>query len=527
MRFQTLWQMPLLLGVAATSIAYSAGIAPAGPVAAVAAPAPIVAAAPAAVSAAGTVDTATLMKQIEELKKQVAHVAYKQRKSEEKLESEIRVDDAKIGVLQANQVSAFPTGFIAVPGTNSAIKIGGRIKADGAYYPRSNANAKNIEFDGTVIPLRNQEVNAAKSGFVQGGIANSRIEFTSLSHTNQGDVKGWIQTDFDSSLNLAGGPNNYTGTSYVPRIRHAIVEWKSLTVGQTLTNFHDSEGVTTLDNNGLGNVVRRVQVKWTEKLGEGLSLSVAAENPNTDYVTQNGATGNNSNLGKSGLPDLTARLRLEGKQGFVSLRGIVRRLEVNVQPTEAAGGVTALNQFANKQTGWGLGTSFKLITSGLSGFNGQVTFGDGINNFLAVESLPSAYLQLPASATPAAGNNGTHTQARFDTLSGASAILGYEHWWTDQFRTTIAGSYTKVKNSSFAPVSAAGSQLNSRLKKAVVNAIYSPVKQMDIGVEVMYGTRETIGGTVDTAGTNAPVGSQYAGGTGRATQIMTSFIYKF
>jgi len=516
MRFQTLWQMPLLLGVAATSIAYSAGVAPAG-TATAAVPAGIAAPAPAV---AGPVDTATLMKQIEELKKQVAHVAYRQRKSEEKLESEIRVDDAKIGVLQANQVSAFPVGFIAVPGTNSAIKFGGRLKVDGAYYPRSSGNGGNIEFDATGLPIKNQEANAAKSGFVTGSVANSRLDFTSLTQTSRGDVNGWIQTDFDSSANGAAGANGFTGASYVPRVRHAIVEWNSLTVGQTQTNFHDSDGVTTLDNNGFENCVRRVQVKWTEKLGHGLTLSVAAENPNTDYLTQDGKTGSNKNNGKSGLPDLTARLRLDGEHGFVSLRGMVRRLEVNVQPTEKVGGdpaITATTAFASKQTAWGLGTSFRLNTSGQSGFNGQVTVGDGINNFLAVENLPSAYLQIPGAA-----GAGVRTQARFDTLAGVNAILGYEHWWTDEFRTNIAGSYTKIKNSPFAPVLTGSTQVNARLKKAVVNAIYSPVKQMDIGVELMYGVRETIAGMSDTT-----PNTFYAGGTGRSTQIMTSVTYKF
>lgn len=61
MRFQSLWQMPLLLGVAATSFTYAAApaaVAPAAPVAA----------APAAPVAARPVDTVTLMKQIEDLK---------------------------------------------------------------------------------------------------------------------------------------------------------------------------------------------------------------------------------------------------------------------------------------------------------------------------------------------------------------------------------------------------------------------------------------------------------------------------
>ncbi|MES2607302.1 MAG: DcaP family trimeric outer membrane transporter [Pseudomonadota bacterium] len=530
MRFQSLWQMPLLLGVAATSFTYAA--APAAVSAAPAAPVAVVAKA----APSGPVDTATLLKQIEDLKKQVSQIAYKQRKAEEKLESTVKVEDAKIGVLQANQVSPYPAGYIAIPGSNSAIKIGGRIKADAAYYPGNTVDGGNLSFDGTRIPVRGSDPQAGKSGGVAGTAAYSRFELKSLTQTNAGDVKGWIQTDFN------GSQSSSASTSYGLRLRHALVEWNSLMVGQTTTNFHDSdEGPYTLDNNGFTATARRVQVRWTQKLMDGLSLAVAAERPNTDYLAQDGTTKGNDGFGRSNLPDLTARLRYEGKQGFVSLRGIVRQLAVNVAAGEAVttstssgtGALTASpasNRFASKQTGWGIGSSFKLVTSGLSSLYGQVNTGDGINQFLAVESIPSAYLQVPTVSTTGAA--ATRYAARFDTHTGSNAILGYEHWWTEKFRTNIAGSYTKVKNSQFAPVSTSATQVTSRLKKVLVNAIYSPVKQIDVGIEFMYGTRETIGGTVDIANTipgqvsNAP-GSNYAGGTGKATQVMTSFIYKF
>ena len=536
MRFQSLWQMPLLLGVAATSFTYAAApaaVAPAAPVAVAAAP-------------AGPVDTATLMKQIEDLKKQVSTIAYKQRKSDEKLDATTKVENAKIGVLQANQTSPFPKGYIAIPGSNSAIKIGGRIKADAAYYPGNTVDANNLSFDATKIPIRGSDPQAGKSGGIAGTVAYSRIELNSLTQTKAGDVKGWLQTDFAGAQTSGTSTASTSTTSYGLRLRHATVEWNSLLVGQTTSNFLDADaGPNTLDNNGFSSTVRRVQLRWTQKLVDGLSLAVAAERPNTDYLAQDGSTSDNKGFGRSNLPDLTARLRYAGKQGFVSLRGIVRQLAVNVAAGETVPQLTgtgsglvssststpASTRFANKQTGWGIGSSFKLITSGLSNLYGHVTTGDGINGFLAIESVPSAYLQMP-STNSTSDVLKARNASRFDTHTGSNGILGYEHWWTEQFRTNIAGSYTKLKNSTYAPVSTSATQVTSLMKKVLVNAIYSPIKQIDVGIEFMYGTRETIGGMVNIANTtagqasNAP-GSYYAGGTGKATQVMTSFIYKF
>ena len=178
MRFQSLWQMPLLLGVAATSFTYAAApaVAPAAPVAAASAP----------------VDTATLMKQIEDLKKQVSTIAYKQRKADEKLDSTTKVENAKIGVLQANQVSAFPAGYIAIPGANSAIKIGGRIKADAAYYPGNNGDVSGGQMNVKALPIKASSAAGGKSGHFNGTLQASRLQFDSLTRTNKGDINALV-----------------------------------------------------------------------------------------------------------------------------------------------------------------------------------------------------------------------------------------------------------------------------------------------------------------------------------------------
>ena len=242
-------------------------------------------------------------------------------------------------------------------------------------------------------------------------------------------------------------------------------------------------------------------------------------------------------------------MRYEGKMGFVSVAGIVRTLQVSVAQGEALPHLTTsttsttntnvtTSAFSAKQTAWGLGFAGKLLVAAKSNLHGRVIVGDGLGYIVDDAGNQSAYLQLPtastATGTPSASVLNRYP-ARFDTSSVINCVAGYEHWWTEEFRTNIAGSYTKIKNSPYSPIyyslvsnltstnpATAVPQINARIKKVLVNAIYSPVKNIDIGVELMHGMRETIAGVDKTDNSVF-----YNGATGKATQIMTSFIYKF
>ena len=512
MRFKSIWQMSLLLGVASTSTLYANAVASTPASTAVATTAA------ATTTPAGPVDTATLMKQLDDLKKQVSQIAHKQRKADEKLESTTQVEDAKIGILQANQISPYPEGYISVPGTNSAIKIGGRIKADATYYA-----GKPGDVSGGELIARNVGINKVNStngdGHFNGTVQGSRFEMNSLTRTSSGDVKARFQSDFYGANGSGGAGADSSSTNYGLRVRQAYVEWANILVGQIESNFFDADlAPDTLDNQGqIVTPPRRVQLRYMQKVCDGLSLTVAVEKGETDYMSQAAVGQDNANNGKTSVPDFTARLTYEGKQGLVSLRGIMRTLQVNVAKGDAistaTGTATSAVDFKSKQTAWGLGVSGKYITTGLSNLYAQVNVGDGLGYLIDDASNQAAYLQVPTQT------NHT-TQARFDTNMVTNGAAGYEHWWTEAFRTNVSGSYTKIKNSPFSPVSSGVNQINSRIKKMVVNAIYSPAKSIDIGVELMLVKRQTIGGvTAD--------GTIYRGGTGKAAQLMTSFIYKF
>jgi hypothetical protein len=91
--------------------------------------------------------------------------------------------------------------------------------------------------------------------------------------------------------------------------------------------------------------------------------------------------------------------------------------------------------------------------------------------------------QLTAFDSGVSAINGTDLKP----IGAISAMIQYQHWWTDMLRSTVAGSYAKqYVNSDIFPTCAAGNGCGSTFDHAWtihVNLIWSPVPNVDTGIE--------------------------------------------
>jgi hypothetical protein len=431
--------------------------------------------------------------------------------------------------------SLFPNGYTVISGMNSAIRLSGRIKADGSYYPGTYTNQSGDSINTPTIPIQNIDPKAGRSGHFAATAQSSRLQIDTITKTASDELTGTLLVDFfGPNANSQISINTSTaGPGYGIQVRQAFLAYKGFTVGQLETNFFEPDSnPNILEYNGIS-FPRRPQIRYTYEFDKITEFSVSAEQSNTDYTGQDGGLYDNSQNGISGMPDLTTRLRFSGKLGTFAVSGVVRSLGVRVSANDSINSTQGPNggtlttptssvNFNSKQTGWGLGIGFKLLTAEVSNILGSINIGKGLGGYLSDAANQSAYLQVPISGQPTIYND--RFSARLDTNTVVNGTLGYEHWWTDTFRTVVFGSYTKIKNSPFTPVMSGTTQVNARIKKVYVNAIYSPIKNMDIGIEFVYGLRETIKGQ-ETFGSSTAY--KYDGGTGKATQIMTSIIYNF
>jgi len=213
--------------------------------------------------------------------------------------------------------------------------------------------------------------------------------------------------------------------------------------------------------------LRAPQLRYTFDFGNGLTLALAAENPQT-FVVANDVTAGGTTFGnKQGdkIPDFTTALRYSGDWGEISARAVFRDLYWHN------------SVFSTSAFGWGLGVSGQFTGwwgKDIAAF--QINGGQGAGRYLFAGQITS----------PDSGISEINS-TDLKPIGGISAMVQYQHWWTDMLRSTVAGSYGKqyVNNNIF-PTCTADSPCGPLIDHAWtlhVNLIWSPVPNIDTGIE--------------------------------------------
>jgi len=526
MRFKKLYTLPLMLGISATSL-YAKAAKPE-------------LAAPAHTSP----DINSLMVQIEALKAEVATIAHKQKEEAVKAAHQYKVMSAKNEVAQAKTLAIYPDGFFAIPGTNSAIRFGGRIAVDSQYSGGPVIDTSGASFTAPSIPIKGASPAASKSGHFGATAQSSRFTVEGLSQTVNGDITSRLEFDFFGAQNgaiFSTGNGGLTTTNayktsnsvdYGLRVRQAYIQFVRFTVGQLETNFIEKEASTSsIDTSGVSAAPRRAQVRWSPQIAEGVELNLSIEKGNSDYVFSEGSVRGNETFGKTPLPDFTGRFKYKGEMGYISVSSIVRSLAVNAVKGEAVNATggnsnTIVNSFSARRTGWGLGLGFHLNVSGdKSGLYGLLTIGEGLG-FLNQDGNPAAYFSTPLSSQTSENAKARYAN-EYSLTRSTYGMLGYKHYWAPNIRSTLFGTYMRIKNPANAPVMNGATQINARVKRIGINTVYSPesLSSLDFGVEFNHGVRETISGYVASS-TAGATSTYYGGGTGRASTVNMSVVYR-
>lgn len=280
-------------------------------------------------------------------------------------------------------------------------------------------------------------------------------------------LKGLIEVDFQVVPGSQGNQRVVNG--YNPGLRRAFFTYDDWLFGQEWTTFQYIGALPeTTDFLGPseGTVfVRQAQVRYTRKLGDRLTLAVAAENPETSSTDLASATIVEN--ADDRLPDLAARLNYKIPFGEFSLAGLARRLTVDTGTVD------------DSATGWGLSFAGKIPfdAAGRSDLRFMVTHGDGIGRYVGLNLAPDAVF------LPGAG-------ARLQTPSLTAAFAAVKLGWTDRLRSTVMGSAQWIDYATAAtPVGASKSAWS-----AAANLFYSPVRNIDLGIEYRHAKRTLVDG---------------------------------
>jgi hypothetical protein len=324
-------------------------------------------------------------------------------------------------------------------------KPGGRIKLDVIrdFDPITSEDS----FDPRTIPVDGSEGT------------NSQIHAreTRLTLDMRGPVEGselrmYIETDFYGSGNVL-------------RLRQAFGSYKGLMAGQAWSTFvDDSNFPNTIDFESpmAFPSIRQAQARFTTKLGDKASWSIAVEDNKSSINTPEGVPGK----AEYSMPDLATRVKFEGSRGHVFASAFLGR--ARFRPTTGEPDDVSL---------WGSLLSARVKTFGKDYLYGQFTFGDGVGRYRGgVTAIPDSNGELQPV--------------------GLNAIMGgYNHYWSDNVESNAVFSVTTVPDEAFYT-----DTFNKELNYGAVNLLYWFLPNRAwAGVEYLYGRREVVSGADGTA----------------------------
>lgn len=340
------------------------------------------------------------------------------------------------------QLHSAPSMSMIEKKRSTEVNIYGFIRADATYQATGASTMYN---NINAVPLKNTHEEYKQRDRFRATAAATRIGANFRTETPVGEIKGKIETDF------FGG-----ATRDQFRIRHAYLTFDKWLVGQTWSNFIAPEYLpeTIEPASYVGGSLLRVPVlRYTDKITDQTSFVLSIEDPKYTAATD---------------PDNEMRLP-----------AFVGRINHNFDNGSLISGRSFL---AEKKTAndekfaWGIGLGGKYLISPHTILKADYYHVKGDGRFLAWSNSGYA-LDI---------NNQMH-ENEFDTIS-----LGITHKFNPKLRSTIGYGYMKANESStFAHLKYDDNTQNKQLWQGWANAIYSPFKSIDFGLEYVYGQRET------------------------------------
>jgi hypothetical protein len=337
---------------------------------------------------------------------------------------------------EAQEQPAWPKGYIPVPGTSTAVKFGGAIRAEVWDDVQSTQGGRTD--DATAIPARGT-AKANRNGALNGSISGSRFNFGTLSHTEIGDMKSFLEFDLG------------TDASPTFRLRHAYIANADWLAGQTWSTFMDMDSLPDLLSAG-GSVgyswLRRPQVRYSIQTGDRDKLDMAAEVPTSDYSAPSAI---------NTAPDLVLKYTAGQSWGHYALGGMVRYLRSDTGTGDKA-----------DQIVWGFlgGVSIK-------------TFGDDILTLQTVDGTG-----VGGALNQGTGLSAAVVNRSFQTFDAFGGSLAYKDYWNPKLRATLAVGSDQFANAS-RNIGTNGLGIRS-LASVHGNIVYSPIAPMDVGIEYGY-----------------------------------------
>jgi hypothetical protein len=349
----------------------------------------------------------------------------------------------RVDAIEIKQKDAVVAGDIGgsfrLPGSETSVHLYGYAEAHMIHDFKESAPGDNFS-NVSEQPLAG---SGALKGRTKLTAESSRFGFETATPTQYGTFNTKLEMDFYS---YCGGECNRNRL----RVRHAYGEYAGWLVGQTWSTFMDLDYTAeTVDFNAQIGVPfsRRTQIRYTwGDAKAGYKFSFAAEDPSDQF---------GGGSADERLPHLVARFDKSFDWGGANIRVLSH------EKRDASG-------IRKRGYGIGMGGGYKLSDK---------------------DMLMATVASVNGDFDNMIGSNGYRfdgSKFLFDRNVGVA--LGWAHTFSDQLRSNV--SYEESRAHVSDEFLALG-DANKRLQQLHLGAVYSPIKNVELGSEIVWGRRTT------------------------------------
>ena len=341
------------------------------------------------------------------------------------------------------------SGSVKVPGTAGSFRIGGAVLVN-ANFDFDNQGFQQIGVPPS-IPLDGDSEDGEQQAAIHARF--SQFNFDYRAPTDYGDLRVFLEFD------MFGDGDEFTN-DYDVRLRHAGVEFGNWRFGQYHSGFIDVFALpeSADPESPLATpVLRQPGIYYMRGGHEGSNFGVGIENPAFDF------SGNASLLRSESMPNFVAFARLQRDWGYIRLAGLAMQMRSKVEDVYTGGGHL----------------SGRLNTP-LIGEKDNIAFGIQAGN-----GFVHYYSSFVGGLDGVIADDGS-----IETTGILGAYLGYQHWWSDRWRSTFMASFFELDSPALAdPLSYSGGE------RYTANLFWTPIEGVSYGVEYNWNSIETANGS--------------------------------
>lgn len=377
--------------------------------------------------------------------------------------------DANAVKVAALEAKTQPDGFKVGATT---FKMGGFVKAVGSVTRFGNGELAGGSLGKEFFLPQQIPVGGSASTDVIGHARQTRLFFSAATPVSGKELKAHIEFDFALAAAPLGAQR--ATNAYTPTFRRGFISYGNLLIGQEWTTFQNASHLPeTTDFVGPmdGSIfVRQMMVQYRQPLGGGLDLYLAAENPQTETITSTSAAMVDNDQDR--MPDFIAKLAYKDKTKELHVAGLVRSVSVH----SAGAGDTAL--------GWGATVGGKILFG--PDLRHDIRFvasgGRGIGRYFTVGYAPDAIYDRAVAD-------------RLNLVDNVAAWASVKLGWTATLRSTFMAGY---QHAGYPGAIGTPALANVEAWSVAGNLFWSPVRNLDFGIEYRHALREVASGLTGT-----------------------------